>query len=98
MSHGSWPLTEYHQKLLDKETGAVRKEPGGRFSVALIYPNTYQVGMANLGLAVIYRLLNSQPDILCERAFLPDRQSQPLYEKNPQPSIEPGVLPSPGRV
>ena len=87
MSQARWLIKEYHQKLLEKECGAVRKEPGGRFNTALIYPNTYQVGMANLGLAVVYRLLNDQPDLICERAFLPDRHSLPLYEKSRSPLL-----------
>ncbi len=82
-----WPLVEHHRRLLARESGAVLKEPGGRLSVALLYPNTYSVGMANLGLAVIYRLLNRRGDVLCERAFLPDRQSRPLYQKTGAPLL-----------
>ncbi|MGD8563725.1 MAG: radical SAM protein [Desulfarculaceae bacterium] len=87
MSRSSWPIVDYHRSLLAKETGAVVKEPGGRLSVAMIYPNTYVVGLANLGLAVIYRLINQRPDALCERVFFPDRQSLPLYEKAGSPLL-----------
>jgi radical SAM superfamily enzyme YgiQ (UPF0313 family) len=51
------------------ETGAVRKEPGGRLNIALVYPNTYWVGMSNLGVHTMYRVLNSHPAIVCERFF-----------------------------
>ncbi|MFY9399028.1 MAG: radical SAM protein [Desulfomonilia bacterium] len=51
------------------ETGAVRKDPGGRLNVALVYPNTYFVGMSNLGLHTMYRELNAHPGIVCERFF-----------------------------
>ncbi len=51
------------------ETGAVRKDPGGRLNVALVYPNTYWVGMSNLGLHTMYRVLNGHPSIVCERFF-----------------------------
>lgn len=81
MPRASWALKEHHQKLLSRETGTVVKDPGGRLKVAILYPNTYQVGMANLGLAVIYRLINARPDALCERAFLPGRQEQAIYVK-----------------
>jgi radical SAM superfamily enzyme YgiQ (UPF0313 family) len=77
----SWALKEHHQKLLSRETGAVVKDPGGRLKVVILYPNTYQVGMANLGLAVIYKLINARPDALCERAFLPGRAEQAIYAK-----------------
>jgi radical SAM superfamily enzyme YgiQ (UPF0313 family) len=51
------------------EIGSVRKDPGGKLNVALVYPNTYWVGMSNLGLQRMYRLLNNHPGILCERFF-----------------------------
>ncbi len=39
--------------------------------MALVYPNSYYVGMSNLGFQVVYRLLNNRDDVLAERAFLP---------------------------
>jgi radical SAM family uncharacterized protein len=39
--------------------------------VAISYPDVYEIGMSNLGLAIIYNLLNSQPDVLAERVFAP---------------------------
>jgi radical SAM family uncharacterized protein len=68
----SWTLKKKAQALLAAEEGAVRKEWGGRISVALVYPNTYAVGMSNLGFQTIYRHLNALPDVVCERVFLPD--------------------------
>ena len=51
----------------------MRKPHGGRLRVALIFPNTYFVGMSNLGFQTVYRLFNAEPDIVCERAFLPPK-------------------------
>ncbi|MGE3491436.1 MAG: radical SAM protein [Vicinamibacterales bacterium] len=65
---------EIAQDILSKEIGYVRKPHAGRLRVALIFPNTYFVGMSNLGFQTIYRLFNDQPDIVCERAFLPPKQ------------------------
>ena len=39
--------------------------------LALIFPDIYDIGMSNLGLAVLYDLVNQRPDALAERAFLP---------------------------
>lgn len=39
--------------------------------IALSYPDIYEIGMCNLGLAIIYDLLNEQPDVLAERVFVP---------------------------
>ncbi len=43
--------------------------------------------MANLGLAVLYRLVNARPDALLERAFLPGREEAPLYRKSGSPLV-----------
>jgi len=60
-------------RRLRAEAGIVRKEHGGRLRVCLVYPNSYFVGMSNLGFQAIYQVLNSDPAVVCERAFLPDQ-------------------------
>jgi len=60
--------------LLSREVGVVRKPHGGRLRVALAFPNTYFVGMSNLGFQTVYRLFNDLEDVVCERVFLPGRQ------------------------
>jgi radical SAM superfamily enzyme YgiQ (UPF0313 family) len=64
---------ERARQLLAKEVGFVRKPHGGRLRVALAFPNTYFVGMSNLGLQTVYKLFNAEPDIVCERVFLPPK-------------------------
>jgi len=68
----SWKLKKKAQSLVAGEEGAVRKDWGGRVSVALVYPNTYAVGMSNLGFQAIYERLNALPDAVCELVFFPD--------------------------
>jgi len=68
----SWTLKRKAQQLLAGEEGAIRKDWGGRTSVALVYPNTYAVGMSNLGFQAIYSHLNAIPEVVCERVFFPD--------------------------
>ena len=67
--------------LLSRETGTVFKKPGGKLNICLVYPNTYHVGMSNLGFQGVYGLLNGMPDVLCERAFLPDPEDLEDYLK-----------------
>jgi radical SAM superfamily enzyme YgiQ (UPF0313 family) len=69
----SWPQREQARQLLAKEVGYVRKPHGGRMRVALAFPNTYFVGMSNLGFQTIYSLFNAHDDIVCERVFLPPK-------------------------
>jgi radical SAM superfamily enzyme YgiQ (UPF0313 family) len=70
----SWQQRERAQAILAKETGFVRKPHGDRLRVALAFPNTYWVGMSNLGFQTVYRLFNAQDDTVCERFFLPPKQ------------------------
>src|SRR4249920_3771770 len=70
----SWTLRERAQETLAKEVGYVTKPHGGRLRVALVFPNTYWVGMSNLGFQTVYRLFNAQDDVVCERVFLPPKQ------------------------
>src|SRR5437762_3226261 len=62
--------------LLADEEGTIRKDWGGKVTVALVYPNTYAVGMSNLGFQTIYWHLNQRPDVVCERVFLADHEDQ----------------------
>ena len=68
-----WKQRERALELLSKEVGYVRKPHGGKLRVALAFPNTYFVGMSNLGFQTVYKLFNEEADIVCERFFLPPK-------------------------
>src|SRR3989442_435599 len=70
----AWQQRERALLTLSKETGYVVKPHGDRLRVALAFPNTYWVGMSNLGFQTVYRLFNAQDDVVCERVFLPPKQ------------------------
>ena len=70
----AWQQRERARLTLSKETGYVVKPHGNRLRVALAFPNTYWVGMSNLGFQHVYRLFNAQEDVACERVFLPPKQ------------------------
>jgi radical SAM superfamily enzyme YgiQ (UPF0313 family) len=63
---------------LARETGGWRKKWTGKLPVALIFPNLYRLGMSNLGFQTVYGLANRNPDIVCERVFLPETGGKPL--------------------
>jgi len=65
--------------LLAAERGTVYKSYGAEVNIALAYPNTYHVGMSNLGIHQIYSLLNKRDDTSCERVFLPDNEDIEEY-------------------
>jgi radical SAM superfamily enzyme YgiQ (UPF0313 family) len=86
----SWAQRERALQTLAKEVGYVKKPHGGRLRVALAFPNTYWVGMSNLGFQTIYRLFNAEDDIVCERFFLPPKQelAELLASKTPLITLE----------
>lgn len=70
---------------LDQEKGTFLKKWTGRYPVALIYPNSYRIGMSSLGLQLVYRLLNDIDRIVCERIFLPETGELPLSIESGRP-------------
>jgi len=80
-------IRTYEENLRAKfaaETNLI-KISGGRLNVALVYPNFYRVGMSNLGIHIIYQLLNAQKEISCERFFLPMNSNKILSVETQTP-------------
>ena len=70
------------RQRLHLERGTIIKQAGqARLRFALAYPHTYFVGMSNLGLQTMYRVINQRPDTVCERVFLPDEAQRLWHEK-----------------
>ncbi|PLX96553.1 MAG: radical SAM protein [Desulfuromonas sp.] len=68
------PVKLNRARLAAEEGTTLHSWSEGRYRVALIYPNTYSQGMANLGFQTVYRLINQRGDCLCERFFYPDKE------------------------
>ena len=67
------PLVRKPARYLGNEWNVVRKDPRAqKVRFAICFPDLYEIGMSNLGLRIIYGLLNSLPEVSCERVFLPD--------------------------
>src|SRR3990172_12756711 len=54
---------EWNSIAKDWESQSVR--------IALAFPDVYDIGMSNLGLAILYDVLNRQPDVVAERVYAP---------------------------
>ncbi len=63
-------LVEKPSRYIDHEFGAVR-DAASPFRCVLIYPDTYEVGLPNQGLSILYKVLNAQDGIACERSYTP---------------------------
>jgi radical SAM family uncharacterized protein len=81
----SYQLTQTVRKLLADEKGTIYKPHGDRLQIALAFPNSYRLGMSNLGYQLVYRLFNSREDTVCERTFLPEPQEEVEYRKSRTP-------------
>ncbi|MFH1662327.1 MAG: radical SAM protein [Chloroflexota bacterium] len=68
---------------LSREQGTIIKDWGGRLPIALVYPNSYYMGMSNLGVHAIYKMLNGYSDVVCERAFWDDKPVLSLESRRP---------------
>ncbi len=73
-------IDSYKKKLAVEEGYLVKR--GASLRIALCYPNTHSIGMANLGLHTMYELFNQIPEVSCERVFLPDPDELREYEKS----------------
>lgn len=83
----TWKLEENLRRKLQKEEGYYIFPPGARSRFALVYPNSYHVGMSNLGLHIIYDILNRRRDTACERFFLPEKKEMAEYERTRTPLL-----------
>lgn len=66
-----------NKQLFSFETGTIIKDWGGKTPVCIVFPNSYYVGMSNLAIHILYRILNDMPDVVCERCFM-DGHEKPL--------------------
>lgn len=68
---------ELHSVVKDWDATALR--------VAIAYPDLYDLGMANLGIAILYDILNKRADTLCERVFSPWTDFEALLRTHQEP-------------
>ena len=78
-------LIDRLQELYKDEDSRVTVNPHAGQKVAIVYPNTYFVGMSNLGLHIIYEEINLLNDSVCERIFLPEKKELEAYDKTKTP-------------
>lgn len=78
-------LIDQLQELYRDEVCRVTINPHAEQKVAIVYPNTYFVGMSNLGLHIIYEEINLHPASVCERIFLPEKKELDAYDKTKTP-------------
>ncbi|MFH1449347.1 MAG: radical SAM protein [bacterium] len=84
------------KQLKEERSFFGKKYTRQELKVALVFPNTYYLGMSNLGYLTIFNLLNQREDTYCERVFLPEgtdyfehtRTNPPLLSLESQTSLK----------
>ncbi len=77
------PRVQKPARYTGGEYNAVMKDKGGvdtRF--AFCFPDTYEIGMSNLGFRILYGVLNQMPGVWCERVFTPWPDMEEELRKN----------------
>lgn len=84
----SWEIKKKLKEIASEEEGIYVKDPGGKINICLVFPNTYYLGMSNLGFTSIYSFLNSRDDVFCERAFAPEPTQSRGKKETPLFTVE----------
>src|SRR5436853_6625562 len=73
-------------RYIGMEQGSVRPQhEASRVAFLLIYPDTYEIGLPNQGLQILYEILNERPDAVAERAYAPWTDLAALLRANGLP-------------
>ena len=83
----SWKIVDAYRKRLAAEEWLIPRKHAGRLSVCLIYPERYHVAMSSLGFTSVHALFNGMPDLVCERAFLPEKEELAEYRTSRTPLL-----------
>jgi radical SAM family uncharacterized protein/radical SAM-linked protein len=85
------PFVEKPSRYIGGEINAIRKDRQAcRLSIALAFPDTYEVGMSHLGFQILYAIINNRPDLLAERFYAPwpDMEKRMRDHRIPLSSME----------
>ena len=64
---------------------SIKPWEAAKLHFAFCFPDTYEVGMSHLGMKILYGAINQQPDMLCERVFMPWVDMKALMEEENVP-------------
>ncbi len=70
--HRILPTVQKPARYTGGEWGEVKKDPAAvRVNIAFCFPDTYEIGMSNVGMRILYGLMNRMEGIWCQRVFAP---------------------------
>ena len=77
-----FPFVEKPARYIGGEMGTRKKDPAGLVTIVHAYPDMYEVGMSYTGGQILYHVLNSRTDTVCERVYAPAPDAADLLKQN----------------
>jgi radical SAM family uncharacterized protein/radical SAM-linked protein len=68
-------------RYINNEVNSHSADLSADFSIVLIFPDIYEIGASNLGLEILYHLINEKKLANCERVFAPDKDLEVILKK-----------------
>ena len=84
----NWQVEERARARHGGERVLFAKKQAGNIRVCLVYPNRYPIAMGNLGFQAVYEIFDRHPDVVCERAFLPEDEDAAFVSRGDLRSLE----------
>ena len=70
--HRILPTVQKPARYTGGEFNEIQKDPASvRVNVAFCFPDTYEIGMSNLGMRILYGVMNEMEGVWCQRVFAP---------------------------
>ncbi|MDR2399162.1 MAG: TIGR03960 family B12-binding radical SAM protein [Endomicrobium sp.] len=74
-------LVQKPARYINSELNSHKADMSADFSIVLCFPDIYEVGASNLGLEILYHLVNEKKLARCERVFVPDTDLEDILRK-----------------
>lgn len=80
------PFVRKPSQYIGEEVNSIKKDLKNiQASIALVFPDLYEIGMSHLGLKILYHIVNKREEFAAERVFAPDLDYEELLRKKCMP-------------
>ncbi len=84
--HRILPQVQKPARYTGGEWGEVKKDPASvRVNIAFCFPDTYEIGMSNVGMRILYGVMNRMEGVWCQRVFAPWSDMEAAMRENSLP-------------
>ena len=80
------PTVQKPARYTSGEFNEIKKDPADvRVNIAFCFPDTYEIGMSNLGMRILYGVMNNMDGVWCQRVFAPWGDMEEAMRRNQLP-------------